>query len=113
MLYKSRDRSRLGVKGRPLQLVCQPMEAFMNSYTTYERGGYKGRTGLSPPAAYPSTVACRHIRRFPRIRTPRPHTKELPLSPMDPHPMDGQARTGANPRVLQTVTPSRFPPLTM
>src|ERR671937_1752615 len=98
MLYKPRDRSKSGVKGRPLQLVCQPMEAFMNSYTTYERGRYKGRTGLSPPAAYPSTVACCHICRFPRIRTPRPYTKELPLSPMDSHPTDGRARIRASPK---------------
>ena len=25
-------------------------------YVVSERGGYEGRTGLSPPAAYPSTV---------------------------------------------------------
>src|ERR671936_1034567 len=105
MLYIARDRSKSGVKGRPLQLVCQPMEAFTNSYTTYERGGYKGRIGLSPPAAYPSTVACRHICRFPHIRTPRPHTKELLKSPADFHPTDGRARTRAGPKALQTFTP--------
>ena len=31
-------------------------KAFTNSYKTYERGGYKGRTGLSPLVAYPSTM---------------------------------------------------------
>src|ERR671934_231499 len=111
MLYKLRDGSRSRVKGRPLQLVYQPMEAFTNSYTTYERGGYKGRIGLSPPAAYPSTVACHHIYRFPRIRTPRPHTKELLLSPVDSHPTDGRARTRASPKALQTFTPSFSSPL--
>ena len=44
-------------------------------------GDYKGQIGLSPPAAYPSTVGCRHIRRFPCTRAPRLCTRKLPISP--------------------------------
>jgi hypothetical protein len=44
-------------------------------------GDYKGRTRLSPSAAYPSTVGYRHIRRFPYTRAPRSCTKKLPIPP--------------------------------
>jgi hypothetical protein len=44
-------------------------------------GDYKGQTGLSPPAAYPSTMGHHHIQRFPCIRAPRPCTRKLPISP--------------------------------
>jgi hypothetical protein len=41
--------------GTGLQLVCQSMSAY--SSTPYPNvGDYRGRTGLSPPAAYPSTM---------------------------------------------------------
>jgi hypothetical protein len=33
-----------------------PGEASLLLYAEPEHGGYKGRTGLSPPVAYPSTV---------------------------------------------------------
>jgi hypothetical protein len=33
-----------------------PVDAGLRLYTVSERGGYKRRIGLSPPAAYPSTM---------------------------------------------------------
>jgi hypothetical protein len=48
-------------------------------------GDYKGRTGLSPPAAYPSTVGYHHIHRFSYTRAPRSCTKKLPI-PSGPRP---------------------------
>jgi hypothetical protein len=55
-------------------------------------GDYKGRTGLSPPTAYPSTVGYCHIRRFLCTRAPRPCTKKLPIPPRVPNPTDWQVK---------------------
>jgi hypothetical protein len=41
--------------GTELQLVCQSLLAY-NSMPYPNLGDYKGRTGLSPPTAYPSTM---------------------------------------------------------
>ena len=69
-------------------------------------GDYKGQIGLSPPAAYPSTVGYCHIWWFLCTRAPCPCTRKLPISPRDSNPMDRQARIWANPMERWTVTPT-------
>ena len=69
-----------------------------------DMGDYKGWIGLSPPAAYPSTVGYHHIQRLPCTRAPCPCTRKLPISPWDSNPTDWQARIWANPKERRTVT---------
>ena len=55
VLWKDKVYFHLFTSGTRLQLVCQSMPAY--SSTPYSNmGGYEGWIGLSPPAAYPSTI---------------------------------------------------------
>jgi hypothetical protein len=55
VLWKDKLYFHLITSGTGLQLVCRSMSACSSmSYPDVE--DYEGRTGLSPPVAYPSTV---------------------------------------------------------
>ena len=65
---------------------------------------YKGRTGLSPPTTYPSTMGYCHIQRFPCSRAPCLCTRKLTISPWDSNPTDWQARIWAHPKAWWIAT---------
>ena len=56
-----------------------------------DMGDYKGRTRLSPPASYPSTMGYHHIWRFLCTQAPCPCIRKLSISPLDSDHMDQQA----------------------
>ena len=91
--------------GTGIHLVYQAILAY-GSTSNLNVGDYMGQIGLSPPAAYPSTVGHRHIQRFPCTWALRPCTRKLPISLRDSDPTDRHARIWANPKERRTITPT-------
>jgi hypothetical protein len=83
--YMTRIRAKFEMDGK---IPGLGLPSHRDSYTIPERGDYKEQTGLSPPAAYTSTVGHYHIQRLPCTRAPCPCTRKLPISPWDSNPMD-------------------------
>jgi hypothetical protein len=70
----------------------------LDSYTPIEHGEYKGRTGLSPPAAYPSfrrKGQYNHL--FLHTQAPCLRMQQLPKSPVVPDPTDRQVKKMGTP----------------
>jgi hypothetical protein len=60
-------------------------------------GDYEGRTGLSPPATYPSNPGALSYSKVPVHPSTTPCTRKLPISPWVPSPTDWQVKDMGNP----------------